>query len=401
MSALQETSGSVDTAMPREIGVPGKPDGKPHWRALDGVRAVAIMSVMVYHLEHRYLLPGGYLGVDVFFVLSGFLITSLLVAEREGNDGRVSFRNFYARRVLRLGPALVCALIAAIVLAEIDGGLRGRYTIEMVPWVVVYLGNWAQFFGDSGPGNYLGNTWSLAIEEQFYLVWPLLFVFACSHVRSRRTLTLLLFGFGASAMIYRELITRFTAGGYSRVYLGTTDTHVDGLIVGCGLAFLLARQGAIGRRFSRAVVPLMWVGAGAVVLLIVFAGYSPTWTMITYPSVVVATALVLGRARRRRAEPAAGRSLHSDPRVDRAALLRALPLPLRPLQRHLGLLVPRPGRLRQDRSQLRGGGDQLSLPRAARPATQASVRDHQGPGRSRRAAHPGDLTLGTRRIAGR
>ncbi len=293
MSALQETSGSVDEAVPREIGVPGKPDGKPHWRALDGVRAVAIMSVMVYHLEHRYLLPGGYLGVDVFFVLSGFLITSLLVAESDGNDGRVSFRNFYARRLLRLGPALVITLIAAMALAEIDGGLRGRYTFEMVPWVVVYLGNWAQFFGDSGPGNYLGNTWSLAIEEQFYLVWPLLFVFACSRVRSRRTLTLLLFGFGASAMIYRELITRFTAGGLSRVDFGTTDTHVDGLIVGCGLAFLLAREGGIGRRFARAVGPLMWVGAGAVVLLIVFGGDSSTWTMITYPSVVVATALVL------------------------------------------------------------------------------------------------------------
>ena len=293
MKALRETVGSVGKTAPTQISAPRSAGGKPYWRALDGVRAVAILSVMVYHLEHRDILPGGYLGVDVFFVLSGFLITSMLLAEREGNDGRVSLRDFYARRALRLGPALVCALVAAMGLAVINGGLRGRYTIEMVPWVVVYLGNWAQFFGDSGPGNYLANTWSLAIEEQFYLVWPLLFVLACGHLRSHRTLASLLFGFAAVAMIYRELITRFTAGGFSRVYLGTTDTHVDGLIVGCGLAFLLAREGAIGPRLSRALGPLMWVGAGAVVLLIVFGGYSPTWTMITYPAVVVATALAL------------------------------------------------------------------------------------------------------------
>jgi peptidoglycan/LPS O-acetylase OafA/YrhL len=293
MRILQDTVGTVELAPPRESSAPGKPGGKPHWLALDGVRAVAIVSVMVYHLEHRDILPGGYLGVDVFFVLSGFLITSLLVAEREGNDGRVSLRDFYARRVLRLGPALVCAVIAAIALAVVNGGLRGRYTIEMVPWVVVYLGNWAQFFGDSGPGNYLANTWSLAIEEQFYLVWPLLFVLACGRLRSRRTLTLLLFGFAAMTMVYRELITRFTAGGFSRVDLGTTDTHVDGLIVGCGIAFLLARESGIVPRVSRAAGPLMWVGAGTVALLVVFGGYSPTWTMITYPAVVVATALAL------------------------------------------------------------------------------------------------------------
>ena len=116
---------------PSEQGSEGTPrpittSRPPHWPALDGIRAVAILSVMVFHFGHAYLLPGGYLGVDVFFVLSGFLISSLLLAEWDSSGHRINFRNFYLRRVLRLGPALVVAIIAATVLAEIDGGTRGR-----------------------------------------------------------------------------------------------------------------------------------------------------------------------------------------------------------------------------------------------------------------------------------
>jgi peptidoglycan/LPS O-acetylase OafA/YrhL len=92
---------------------------KRHWPALDGLRAVAVIVVIIFHLKIPHLLPGGYVGVDVFFVLSGFLITSLLIAEWASQQGHISFWGFYIRRALRLFPALSCVIVAAAALAGI------------------------------------------------------------------------------------------------------------------------------------------------------------------------------------------------------------------------------------------------------------------------------------------
>lgn len=137
-----------------------------HWAALDGLRGVAVVAVMVYHAFPQ-LAPNGFAGVDVFFVLSGFLITSLLVRERR-RHGRVSLPNFYMRRLLRLYPALVLAV--GLVLGprmgsgELDEAVPGALAALLyVSHVTIGLGI------DSG---LLSHTWTLSLEEHFYLFWP-------------------------------------------------------------------------------------------------------------------------------------------------------------------------------------------------------------------------------------
>src|SRR4051794_36677121 len=142
--------------------------------ALDGVRAFAVLGVIATHAGFSHLRAGGF-GVYVFFVLSGYLITHLLATEREAT-GRLSLRRFYARRALRLLPALALLLIASAVWALADGGPTAERTLRGIPFVALYVGNWANAASPIG-GDYdlglLGHTWSLSVEEQFYLLWPL------------------------------------------------------------------------------------------------------------------------------------------------------------------------------------------------------------------------------------
>jgi peptidoglycan/LPS O-acetylase OafA/YrhL len=153
-------------------------DGLTYRPFLDGLRAVAVLAVVGYHLELSWF-PGGFLGVDVFFVLSGYLITRLLLAEKSG-AGRIDFLGFYARRLRRLLPALLVVLAAVV-------GAGGLVYAGELAYVIArdaaaslgYVANWAfiwsgqsyfESFGDPSP---LRHMWSLAVEEQFYMVWPL------------------------------------------------------------------------------------------------------------------------------------------------------------------------------------------------------------------------------------
>jgi peptidoglycan/LPS O-acetylase OafA/YrhL len=149
--------------------------------ALDGVRAVAIAGVMGLHAISR-VVPGGAFGVDVFFVLSAFLITTLIVEELDDHEGRFSYRDFYARRALRLGPALLVflAVIAPVTAVAIhQGGSIASSTL----FSLFYLGDFAAAFGWN-LGSAYTHVWSLAIEEQFYIVWaPLLLVLYRRHAR--------------------------------------------------------------------------------------------------------------------------------------------------------------------------------------------------------------------------
>jgi peptidoglycan/LPS O-acetylase OafA/YrhL len=140
---------------------------------LDGLRAVAVVLVIMTHAHIPWANNGGDVGVTAFFVLSGFLITSLLLAERD-RSGRVSLPRFYGRRVLRLGPALLL-LIFTVTVLSLAVTWPGAWQFGAVS-SVFYVSNWAQVAGlNIDP---FGHTWSLAIEEQFYLTWPLLIALA-------------------------------------------------------------------------------------------------------------------------------------------------------------------------------------------------------------------------------
>lgn len=156
------------------------PSARTYWPGLDGLRGIAALAVIIFH-AHLGLAANGYVGVDVFFALSGFLITSLLLVETQ-RHGRIRLLRFYLRRMLRLWPALVatCALVmaAAAATGQLSDAAPGTLA------ALVYLGNWWMYTGGSAP--LLDHTWTLAIEEHFYAVWPVLLIGLCSHRRTLR-----------------------------------------------------------------------------------------------------------------------------------------------------------------------------------------------------------------------
>jgi peptidoglycan/LPS O-acetylase OafA/YrhL len=211
-----------------------------HWPALDGVRALAVAAVIVYHARPGWL-PGGFLGVDVFFVLSGFLITSLLLRERR-STGHTALRSFWMRRARRLLPALY-VLLAVLLAYEVVVRATG---LSQMRWDALaalgYATNWflighqQSYFAAFTAPDALQHLWSLAVEEQFYLVWPL--AVATGLLRRRGALAGVLLAAAGSAVLCGLLYT--PGGDPSRVYFGT-DTHSAGLLAGAALALAHAR----------------------------------------------------------------------------------------------------------------------------------------------------------------
>ena len=223
--------------------------GERRWRpGLDGLRAVAVLAVMAYH-EPNVELSGGFLGVDLFFVLSGFLITGLLLDERR-TTGSVSLRSFWNRRARRLLPALAALLLAVVVATAIIGTVDQRRDLTGgVLSALLYVSNWnliAQqhsYFDQFGSLSPLQHLWSLAIEEQFYLLWPLV-VLACIR-RSRR---LLIAVTAIAAVSSIGLMVYFLGDGDpSRSYYGT-DTRAFSLLIGALGAMFAWHVRPTGRR---------------------------------------------------------------------------------------------------------------------------------------------------------
>jgi peptidoglycan/LPS O-acetylase OafA/YrhL len=224
--------------------------------ALDGVRAFAVLGVMAYHGGVSFL-PAGFFGVDAFFVLSGFLITTLLVTEWGESDG-IALRAFWARRARRLLPALFVVLVFVafyvrfVATPGMYPGLRGDGFAALL-----YYANWhfiatsQNYFVQTGPVSPLLHTWSLAIEEQFYIVWPLI-ILGLMRLRRRggglqAVLAVSVVGALGSALAMALL---FDPGADpTRVYFGT-DTHAQSLLVGAALAAGVA----LWRRRGAAVV---------------------------------------------------------------------------------------------------------------------------------------------------
>lgn len=274
-----------------------------HWTALDGLRAVAVLAVIGIHVG---VLPGGYLGVDVFFVLSGFLITTLLVREWDAHGGRISFRNFYLRRALRLFPALGCVILAAAALAwalGVAGGPGDRpyadATLAAIPWVIAFAGNLNQVL-HPGLVDALGHTWSLAVEEQFYLLWPAALVLLMRRRVSRNRLALALALLAVAVMAYRGFLSACLGYGHDRIYYAT-DTHADGLLLGCALGLWLASPQPAWLRVAPAwsLRAAAWLAAVLLAVLFVFAGPASAAFAISgavLASAVAVTAIVTGQA---------------------------------------------------------------------------------------------------------
>ncbi|UOQ57980.1 acetyltransferase [Leucobacter allii] len=244
---------------------------------LDGLRTIAVALVLVYHLFPDAL-PGGFLGVDVFFAISGFLITSLLLREYDAH-GRISLGRFWRRRARRLLPALalvllVCTPLALLadrdLLVGIGAQLAGA-ALFVSNWVYIAAG--ADYFTRDAP-ELFRNTWSLSIEEQFYIVLPLLILVLCRFGR-RGTPALVLAGLGVASGSLMAVLSLQGAEA-TRIYFGS-DAHTFGLLFGAALACLLERRrpGAdAGRLRTGAQLGLIAVAALGLTVLGVLA-----WTL--------------------------------------------------------------------------------------------------------------------------
>jgi peptidoglycan/LPS O-acetylase OafA/YrhL len=250
----------------------GQPTGAPRAvslgriDALDGLRAVFVLLVLGFH-AFRTLIPstlpgsahvaspvgGGFLGVDLFFVLSGFLITTLLLQEEQRTRGKIRLWLFYRRRALRLLPALVAVVVAYSMYSWLTGEETHAVRGSILP-VLFYYGNWAQVAGASHSfAKGLTHTWSLSVEEQFYVVWPIITLFALSFRRKLATVTAVLCLLLLAVALHRwNMFDQHPASKldiYSR-----TDTRCDGLIVGA----LLAHWRIRGRAPRRGVSIAAW-----------------------------------------------------------------------------------------------------------------------------------------------
>ncbi len=283
----------------------------PYIPALDGIRALAVGAVLLYHGDVSWA-PGGFLGVEVFFVLSGYLITSLLLAEWNTN-GKIDLRSFWMRRARRLLPALYLLLVGVLTYAVLK--LPGQVTQLRADAAAAaaYVTNWwlifdhKSYFEAVGRPSLFKHLWSLAVEEQFYLIWPPLFFLGITRVRRRLLVTYVVIGALVSTALMALLYN--PAVDPSRVYYGT-DTRAAELLVGVALAFVwqpgkaIEWPGAVGSRISAWVKSWRWtstaidaIGLAALIGVGIafwrFGQYSPVLYRGGFLLVAVVTALLI------------------------------------------------------------------------------------------------------------
>jgi peptidoglycan/LPS O-acetylase OafA/YrhL len=228
-----------------------------HRPELDGLRGIAILVVLAAHTRvPGFAADGGHAGVTLFFVLSGFLITSLLTAEL-ASVGQISLPRFYGRRALRLFPALAAVLLVVAVgsLLNVWPAAGGNMLVAF-PAVLLYIGD---FVSETGRLGVLSHTWSLAVEEQFYLIWPIALILAL-RVSTPRKLGLGLVVVALLVTPWRELFVLTGDLGHAQWW---PDVRADALLLGCAVALLRVRVSTLAG----------WAGlAGVIVTAMVWPG---------------------------------------------------------------------------------------------------------------------------------
>ncbi len=270
----------------------------PYLPGLDGLRAIAVGAVLLYHAGVTWL-PGGFLGVEVFFVISGYLITALLATEWRAH-GRLDLGTFWFRRARRLLPAIVLLLLVVLVYAVLFlpsevARLRGDSLAALA-----YATNWyfifrqQSYFEAIGRPSLLQHLWSLAIEEQFYVIWPPVLLLLLRRWEQRR-IALILLGVAACSTLLMALLYRAEVDP-SRVYYGT-DTRAAGLLLGSALALAWAPWRSATRIATALAVRLDVAGLGALgVLLLCFVGFDQRQDFLYrggFAIVALATATVI------------------------------------------------------------------------------------------------------------
>jgi peptidoglycan/LPS O-acetylase OafA/YrhL len=261
--------------------------------ALTGLRAVAIVIVVARHAGEAAGMGAfsfGFAGVDIFFVLSGFLITSLLVGEH-ARTGRVSLPQFYVRRALRLLPALAAFLVAMLALAPIAQPASLRRPLLHSVWMsALFVGNIAKTL--HRPEFVLPHMWSLGMEEQFYLVWPVLLV-VLLWLRAPRSLVLTVAVAGA-VFLAGARIGLSVSGSAAAKTLFYSPLHSDGLLLGCALGLAYAwRMLPRPETIRRPLLPAVPIAAVVLVLVSIRGAPYSKWGMTVGLFVIAASAAVL------------------------------------------------------------------------------------------------------------
>lgn len=229
-------------AFPAPEKSPAHSPEQPRQPGLDGMRAIAVIAVLLFHGGIGWL-PGGFLGVDVFFVLSGYLITGILIRE-QASAQTIRLKAFYLRRARRLLPALVAMLLVTVTCAALFMKDVVKTTAEDLPWALAGLSNWwfvfhhQSYFEAIGRPPLFRHTWSLAVEAQFYLVWPFLICFAyrAFGISGIRRIAIACGVLSVSTLLLVSMSVNAGVGtASSHVYFGT-DTHSVGLFLGAALA---------------------------------------------------------------------------------------------------------------------------------------------------------------------
>jgi peptidoglycan/LPS O-acetylase OafA/YrhL len=264
---------------------------------LTGIRALGVAAVLIYHSNFKTL-PGAWAMLQVFFVLSGFLITAMLSVEGRRN-GRISLKSFYARRIVRLYPPLLLTVVlmaiyaAFVYVADASQRLWGDSAAALF-----YYADYRQAFGHAPFFGFLAQTWSLSVEEQFYIIWSVLMVAAVAMGRRRLAYGFAIVGILLSVgdrLFLSVHAPHFTVPVFTRVYYAF-DTRADALLIGCLLG-LLASDGYLNdwRRWSRRTVALAAIGATGFMVWILFEAplFREDLVVWQLPATTVACAIIL------------------------------------------------------------------------------------------------------------